>query len=189
MGLYDTIRRVVMSTLFASTLVFGGNSAGLDINDVDLELFADVDLQNFAGYTGGTEYYMHLRYLHTENNLFQVGFTGENSIPSVENLTLGLGLGSVYGDTFMALPLLIQGRYTFPLNTQTALSLLLSFAYAPPVLSFRDADSYQEFRVGTDIEVIESIHIFAGYRDIRTNYQNFDMTFNDSFYAGLKFDF
>ncbi|HHE05533.1 MAG TPA: hypothetical protein ENK90_00235, partial [Epsilonproteobacteria bacterium] len=87
-------------------------------------------------------------------------------------------------------PLMAKGVYTLPLNDSIpTTSLSLEASYAPSVLSFRDAESYTDLRLEVDMEVISNVHVFTGYRNIDTEYENYDKTFNNSFYGGLKLSF
>ena len=94
----------------------------------------------------------------------------------------------------MALPLLGRVKYILPFDSDIPTTLLFaSFAYAPSALTFSDGDTYSEFRAEADMEVISNIHVFAGYRNIDTDYEYADYTeeynLNDSFYGGLKLSF
>jgi len=134
---------------------------------------------------------LNVSYLHVDaDNMAMVGFSGENSLQGIEGLTLAFGAKCIFAEDFIALPLIARAAYLLPLNSSVPpTSLAASFAYAPSVLTFEDADTYSEFRFEADMEVITNIHIFAGYRNIDTNYEAGDYNFNDSFYAGMKLSF
>jgi len=127
----------------------------------------------------------------------------------MEGLSLGLGARFVYLEEFMALPLEAQASYavTFSDNIPAA-SFSASLLYAPSVLSFDDAESYFEFRAEAAMEVINSVSLYVGYRDIETDYLAGtsggrcsytcehigddavrEETFNSSFYGGIKVSF
>lgn len=185
------IKKLFFSTLLTLGLLQAQNSIGLDINDKDLEVLAAIDLNTFAEYSDSTTYLLDGYYLRTDgNNLFAVGISGENSFQGMEGLTLGFGARFVFADNFTALPLFGKVTYTLPLiDTIPTTSLGASFAYAPSVLTFSDGESYTEFRLEADMEVIQNIHLFAGYRNIDTEYKIYTKTFNDSFYGGMKLSF
>ena len=186
----ESFRRVLLGTLFAGTMVFAESSIGLDINNDDVELLGAVDLNRYIGYSDSTHYLIEANYLHADDNLLAVGIIGQNRLQGAPNLTLGLGIKTVFTDDFAALPFTARAIFRLPFGPAVPpTSLRGSFAYAPSVLSFGDADSYKAWRVEADMEVIHAIHIFAGYRDIDTNYETYDRNFNDSFYAGMKLNF
>ena len=186
-----TLKNLLLATFFLSTTLHAENSIGIDINSDDVEVLASINLNSLADYANGTTYILDVNYLHTDgDNMTRIGFSGQNTLQGVEGLTLAFGLKGVLASDFMAFPLVAKGVYTLPLNDSIpTTSLALSVAYAPSVLSFRDAQSYSDFRLEADMEVISNVHIFTGYRNIQTEYDSEDKTFNDSFYGGLKLSF
>jgi hypothetical protein len=183
-------KRIFLTLFLASSFSLAENSIGLDINNDDLELLGSIDMNALTGYADGTQYLLTVDYLHADDNLLSVGLIGQNTLQGIPNLTLGLGAKTVFTDNYAALPLLAKGIFRLPLNdTIPPTSLSATFAYAPKVLSFRDAKSYQEFRLEADMEVINNIHLFTGYRNIDTDYEAYNKNFNDSFYGGLKLSF
>ena len=186
-----TIKKLLLSSLLLTGSIQSQNSIGIDINSDDVEVLGSVNLNTLANYANGTTYILDIGYLHTDgNNMTSVGVSGENTLQGREGLTLAFGLKGVIADDFLAFPLMAKGVYTLPLNHSVpTTSLTLSLAYAPSVLSFREAESYSDFRVEADMEIISNVHVFTGYRNIKTNYEKNDHTFNNSFYGGLKLSF
>ncbi|MDQ7047930.1 MAG: YfaZ family outer membrane protein [Sulfurovum sp.] len=185
------LKQLFFTSVLSLSLLQAQSSVGLDINDEDLEILVSIDLNSFADYSDSTSYLVDGYYLNTDgDDLFALGISGQNTFQGVEGLTLGFGAGLVFADDFMALPLFGKVLYTLPLiDTIPTTSLGATFAYAPSVLTFDDAQSYTEFRFEANMEVIQSIHLFAGYRNIETEYKRYDKTFNDSYYAGMKLSF
>ncbi len=185
------IKKILLSTFLSFALLHAQSSIGLDINNEDLEVVAAIDLNAFADYSDSTTYLVDGYYLNTnDGNLFAIGLSGENSFQGLEGLTLGFGARFVFADNFTALPLFGKAIYVLPLiDTIPTTSIGASFAYAPSVLTFTDGESYTEFRLEADMEVIQNIHLFAGYRNLDTEYKTYDKTFNDSFYGGMKLSF
>ncbi len=185
------LKKLILTTLLATGLLYAENSVGIDINNEDVELLASINLNTLADYANGTTYILDVTYLHTDgDNMTTVGFSGQNSLQGVEGLTLAFGAKVVFVSDFMALPLMAKAAYTLPLNDSIpTTSLMASFAYAPSVLTFRDGEACSELRIEAGMEVISNIHLFAGYRNIDTDYEVGDHNFNDSFYGGLKLSF
>jgi hypothetical protein len=185
-----TFKKLLLTSLFLVNILHAENSLGININSDDVEVLASVNLNSLTNYADGTTYILDLSYLHADDNLLAVGISGQNAFQSLEGLTLAFGLKGIMADEFLAFPLTAKAVYRLPLNAMIPpTSLITSFAYAPSVLSFQDAESYTEFRVEADMEVISNIHIFTGYRNIDTEYERTDKTFNSSFYGGLKLSF
>jgi len=186
-----TFKKLLLATCLLTGVTQAENSIGIDINSEDVEVLASINLNTLADYANGTTYILDVNYLHTDgDNMTRIGFSGQNTLQGVEGLTLAFGLKGVFASDFLAFPLMAKGVYVLPLNDSIpTTSLALSVAYAPSVLTFRDADSYSDFRVEADMEVIANVHLFTGYRNIATNYDKGDQTFNNSFYGGLKLSF
>jgi len=186
-----TMKKLFLSTLLLVNIMYADNSIGIDINKNDVELFASLNVNTLASYTDGTVYVFDIDYLHLDNNnMTQVGFYGQNNLQGIESLTFALGLKGVLASDFLAVPLFVKGSYRLPLiDAIPPTSLAVTFALAPHVLSFREAKSYTEWRVEADMEVVPNVHAFTGYRNLNTEYNDYDKTFNDSFYLGVKFSF
>jgi len=186
-----TIKKLLLATFLLTSSIQSQNNIGLDINADDVEVLGSINLNTFADYANGTTYILDVNYLHTDgDNMTSVGVSGQNTFQGVEGLTLAFGLKGVIADDFLAFPLMVKGVYTLPLNHSIpTTSLTLNLAYAPSVLSFREAESYSDFRLEADMEMISNVHIFTGYRNLKTNYEEGDKTFNNSFYGGLKLSF
>ena len=190
------IRKLLLSTLFFTGIISAESSIGLDINSDDVEILGTYSLNSTLGYTGGTSYLIDVSYLHNDiDDLFTLGFIGENPLEAAPGLIFGFGLKTAFSKDFMAFPLLGKVKYILPFDgDMPTTSLLASFAYAPSVLTFLDGDTYSEFRTEADIEMISNIHVFAGYRNIYTDYDlannpKGEYQLNDSWYGGLKLSF
>lgn len=185
------IKKLLLSTLLLTGSINAGGSIGLDINSEDVELLGAYSFNDNIGYTGGTNFIIDAGYLHNDkDDLFTLGLYGENSLEAAPGLIFGFGFEAAFAEDFMAIPLLGKVKYILPFDSDIPTSsLLASYAYAPSVLTFSDGESYSELRLEGDVEVISNIHVFAGYRNIDTDYVDFDYKLNDSFYGGLKLSF
>lgn len=185
------LKKLCFASLFSLGLLHAQSSIGLNINNEDLEVDASIDLNALTYYSDSTSYTLDASYLHTDgDNLATLGVSAQSTLQGVQGLALGLGIKSVFTDDFIAIPFVAKARYTLPFSYSIpTTSLATCFAYAPPVLTFSDGDNYMEFRVEADMEVITNIHIFTGYRNIDTEYDTYDKTFNNSFYGGMKLSF
>jgi hypothetical protein len=182
-------RTLLIAALLLSGLLHA-SGFGLNINSDDAEFHASADINEAFGMHTSSRYDIHASFLHSDENLFKIGFGATNTIEGADSFSFGVGVEAVFADDYAALPLYGKIGWILPLDEpvpQTALSLYAAFA--PSVLSFSDADSYSEFRFEVDSEVIDHIHIYAGYRNIDTDYENYDYNFNDGWYGGVKFSF
>ena len=186
-----TIKKLLLATFLLTSTITAETSIGIDINNEDVEILGELNFNSLADYSSGTTYILSASYLHTDgDNMTTLGFSGQNTLQGVEGLSLAFGAKVIFASDFMALPLMAKAVYALPLNYSIpTTSLVTSFAYAPSVLTFLDGETYSEFRLEADMEVISNVHIFTGYRNIDTDYEAGDYNFNDSFYAGMKLSF
>jgi len=184
-------KKLFLITFFSFGLLHAqNNNIGLNVNDEDLEVSASVDFNTLVYYSSSATYTLDASYLHADgDNLSTFGVNAKNTFQGVEGLAFGVGIKSVFADDFFAIPLSAKVIYTLPFYNIPTTSLSTSLAYAPSILSFRDAESYTEFRAEADMEVVTNIHLFTGYRNIKTEYDINDRTFNNGFYGGMKLNF
>jgi hypothetical protein len=180
--------------LFGFILLIGmlqASSIALNVNTNDVELEGKIDITSTIGYGSGTTYFLGGDYLHTDSdNLLKITFGASNTLSGAEGLSLTLGLEGVFGDNYVAMPFFGEATLRLPLDEPIpATTLSTKLSYAPSVLSFVDADQYLEYRFQADMEVISNIHIYGGYRNIDTDYVNYNHNLNDSWYGGLKIRF
>lgn len=185
------LKKLFITSLLSLGFLHAQSTIGLNINDEDLEVQAAIDLNTFTNYSDGTTYLISGYYLHTDtDNLLALALSGESALQGVEGLTFGLGVRSIFTDNFVALPFFGKATYVLPFDHGIpTTSVGASLAYAPSVLTFREGESYKEFRMEADMAVVQNIHLFVGYRNIDTEYDRHDKTFNDSFYGGMKLSF
>jgi hypothetical protein len=183
------MKHLLLSTFLVSSSLYAG-SLGLNINNEDVELQTIVDMSSAIGYNG-VNYLISADYLHTDNDdLFKVGFGASNTFKGASGLTLTLGLETVFGDDYAALPFFTEATLHLPLDEDIPATYLSArLDYAPSVLTFSDAEKYLEYRLEASVEVIDHVFVYGGYRNIDTDYESYDYTLNDSWYGGLKIGF
>lgn len=199
------LKKSILLSLMSATLLFAETGAGININEDDMELEATLDSRNLAFMQNTSTI------LQAESNILNidsktqsatllgVGIGATNKFEGVRGVELTFGAKAIWSDTdddgddtFMALPLMAKIRYTFPplMFHIPPVAVEGKVLYAPGALSFADAETYSEFRASVDIEMIPSIKVYAGYRNIHTEYiDGSDFTFNTGFYAGLKYTY
>jgi len=192
---------MVKKILFISLLtlpLFAGERAsfGLNINNKDLEVEGRSSLANQLNSLMYRNYYIDGNFIKSDDdNLFGVGFYVENSPQGHSNLTFGIGLRSIFSSNdkldknFVAIPIEVNAKARMYLGNLPKSALGVKLAYAPSPLTFSDGDSYFEYRIEVDMNVIENIDLYVGYRDIDTDYKVKDINFNSSLYGGFKFLF
>ena len=194
------LKKVGIIAVLASGILLAESGVGLNINEQDLEIEGVLDSRNLqALQTSSTIYQADFTFLNDNEHaqLLGAGVGATNKVEGVDGLELTLGakfIGAEVGnENFTALPLSIKARYQLPplMYNIPPIAIEGKILYAPKALSFGDSEKYTEYRLSADIEVIENVRIYAGYRNIKTGYKNFgnNYLFNNSFYGGLKFSY
>lgn len=189
-------KKLMISTLLSSALLFAESGIGLNINAQDLEVEALLDSRNLeALQTSSTIYQADVNYLSEDekNQLIGIGIGATNKVEGLEGLEMTLGIKGVWAELgnedFTALPLFGTIRYVFPplMYNIPPVSVEGKLVYAPKVLSFGSSEEYRELRFSAAMEVIENTSIYTGYRNIHTKHDKVgNRLFNNSFYGGLK---
>ncbi len=193
------LKKIVFIALISS-VAFGAHQVEVNVNDKEVEGQIRLDM----GRMGSLAHtYVGARFLNGDNNnsqtiadpnaLVEVSFMAQNDVTGVRGLKIGLGFKGEFtkidGQSYAAIPLGIEAELKLPLNSPIAFYLGGALYYAPSALSFKGADDYLETRIHLDAEPIENARIEVGYRQIDTNLKNRSVTYNDSWYFGLRLDF
>lgn len=170
----------------------------VNINNEDIEAELKFDMGQFNSQLDVDSIYIGGRYIYADkkgdaDELIEISYLMQKPLQKMPDLRIGIGFklnySSVHSYDFVSLPLGLEARYRLPLDTIVPLYVGSKLYYAPSVLSFSDADSYFEWKVNMDIEVIERGLITLGYRYIDTDYQRSDVKFNRAAFVGFKFVF
>ena len=193
------LQKIILLGLSTSVLLMADGGIGIDFNqDVfELEGVLNLEKQNHKE-TTGTKFQLDFNYMDNEDapkTIYGIGIGATNRIDSIEGLELTLGTKYIGGnldeeEDFSALPLMVKARYDLSslISTVPSASIELKALYAPDALSFGESKKYSEFRISTDVEVMDNVVIYGGYRNIRTDFNDIsDKTFDNNLYAGLKF--
>jgi hypothetical protein len=189
-------KKIALTTLFTSALLMAESGVGININDEDLEIEGILDSRNLAALqTTSTIYQADFNFLNinSDKKLFGAGIGATNKLEGVEGVELTFGAKFMWAEVgkedFTALPLMAKIRYEFPplMYNVPPVAIEAKGLYAPAALAFGDSEKYSELRVAADIELIENVKVYAGYRNIHTGYKGVeDYLFDNSYYAGLK---
>jgi len=188
--------KMALTTLLTSAILFAESGVGLNINDKDLEIEGILDSRNLQSLqTSSTIYQADVNFLNVneEAKFVGVGISATNKLEAVEGVELSFGTKLIWAElgkeNFSALPLMLKVRYTFPplMFKIPPIALEGKALYAPKVLAFSDAEEYREIRLNAEIEMIENVSIYTGYRNIHTKYDGIkNNLFDTGFYGGFK---
>ncbi len=191
-------KKLLIVALFCGSFVYASEKAsfGLNINSDDLEIEGRVSMATRSHSLEYRNFFIDGNFIKGDNdNLYGVGFYVENSPAGYPNIEFGIGLRSIFSSNdildkdFVAVPIQVSAKARMYLGNIPKSSLGVKFAYAPSPLAFADADNYLEYRIEADMQVIQNIDIYLGYRKIETNYDKADVDFNSAGYVGFKFIF
>lgn len=197
------LKKLGLSILLSCASLFAMHSAEININNEDLEVAGKLDLGQINNSIEPDTVFVGLKLLNgheahsseenTDNGTYiDFNFLMMNELPA-KGLSIGLGVKLNYSDSFnqdfISVPLGIEFKYKIPATNLIPLYLSANAYYAPSVLSMSDAESYFEYRINFDIEVIRNGSITVGFRSLELNYENIDYNYNKSAYIGFKFRF
>jgi len=189
-------KKIALTTLSTSVLLLAESGVGININNEDLEVEGIVDSRNLAALqTSSTIFQADLNFLNinSDRKLFGAGLGATNKLEGIDGVELTFGAKLIWAEVgdedFVGLPLMAKVKYSFPplMYNIPPVSIAGKALFSPTALSFGDSEKYSEFRVSVEMEVIENVNIYAGYRNIHTEYLDIEKSlFDNSFYAGLK---
>ena len=185
------------------------HTAEININNKDLELDAQIDIGQFNDAVEPDTMFVGVKFFnadaeHSDNEYadidpyYEVSFLMMRPVGN-QGLKIGLGVKLNYTEItlpefnsnkdFMTIPLGLEADYKLPFKGYFPMHLSGELYYAPSVLSFSNADSFFEYRMSCELEVIDNGRVIFGYRSLDTNYENMDFSYNSSWYVGFKVKF
>ena len=190
-------KKTVMATLLASSILSAESGGSININDKDVEVEATLDSRNLASFqTSSTLFLADANLLSSDSQkLLGLGLSANNKVEGLIGVEMSFGVKFIWAevgankDNFTSIPLMAKVRYTLPplMFNIPPVGVEAKGLYSPGSLSFGNAEGYSEFRFSGDIEMIENVKIYVGYRNIHTKYNGLSRDlFDTGFYAGLK---
>jgi len=194
------LKKIILMALISSG-AYAAHQIEANVNDKEVEGQIRLDMGRMGNAMSNT--YIGARFLNGDNNnsqtindpdpLMEVSFMVMRPIQGVPGLKLGLGIKGEYtgidGRRYAAIPLGAEVELRLPINAPFPVYLGGALYYAPSALSFKEGDGYLETRIHLDVEPIDSGRFEVGYRKIDTDLKNTNITYNDSWYFGMRLDF
>ncbi len=138
-------------------------------------------------------FYADFNLINDNDTMFGAGVYVENSFYNYQPLSFQVGVRSVFsdhgGDNFIAIPIIFGFKHKFYAGNIPIGAVGAKVAYAPSPICFQDAQKYLETRVEATMQIIENVEIYAGYRNINTDYEEYPLNYSDSGYIGFRFIF
>ena len=189
-----------VTLLSASALTaFALNTGEININNKDLEISGKFDVGQFNDAVEPDTMFVGAKFLnadadHSDDDradldpYFEANFLMMRPI-GTQGMKIGMGVKANFTQDFMTIPLGLEFAYKLPVNGFLPMHLNGELYYAPSVLSFSDADSFLEYRLSLDLEIMKHGSVTFGYRSLDTNYESADFTYNSYAYIGFKINF
>ncbi len=194
------LKKLLLSLALGTSLL-AMHDASLNLNNDDIEVKGNIDLGELNQSDYPDTYFLTLGFLDVDNKestdpLLSAGFMLRQDITGAQGLKFGIGMTGVYtkvaNESYAAVPINAELAYTLPIDFAMPVILSGRLAYAPSVLSFKDADRYFEGRAELGLQIVEQGTLFIGYRKITTDFEDNrggDYTYNDTGYIGFKVRF
>ena len=187
-------RKSILIILTLSLPLFSYDSVSINVNADCVEIEGNRDITGYISNDGTTSYNLEANYLnHTYHYLFGTGISASGSVNQIDGLEFALGAKFIMSDnkqdSFFAIPLMAKAIYKLPIDDIPSSHISAKFLYAPSSLSFSDALSYSEFRIQADVNIINNISLFSGYRTIDTEYEEYGKSIDKSMYGGVEMKF
>jgi len=189
-----------VTLLSASALTaFALNTGEININNKDLEISGQFDVGQFNNAVEPDTMFVGAKFLnaeaeHSDNDqasldpYFEANFLMMRPIGN-QGMKIGMGAKLNFTKDFVSLPLGLQFAYKLPVGNLFPMYLNGEIYYAPKALAFDKGDSFLEYRLSYDLEIMKHGYITLGYRSLDTNYESFDFTYNSYGYIGFKINF
>jgi hypothetical protein len=187
-------KKSILIILIFSSSLFSSDTIALNMNSDSVEIEGSRDITGYISSDGTTHYNVEASYLnHTYHYLFGTGISASGEVSQIDGLKFALGAKFIMSDnkqdSFFAIPLMAKAIYKLPIDEIPLSYVSAKFLYAPSSLSFSDALSYSEFRIQADVEIIDNISLFSGYRTIDTEYEEYGKSIDKSMYGGVEMKF
>ncbi len=189
------MKKLVFLTLLCSIHLFAFQrfAFGLNVNSEAVEFEAKANIAPLTSDPVFRNFYADINLMNDDDTLFGAGLYVENVFYNYPPLLFEVGLKTLFtqyqDDDFWALPILFGFKHkiyngNIPIGTIGA-----KVVYAPSPLCFQDADTYTEYRLEATVQIIENVEIYAGYRNIDTDYELEKINYSNSGYVGFRFIF
>ena len=188
------LKKILLGTLLFSSVAFAQNEIEANINEDSYEISVDAYLNDYYMLNDNSKYFLGFKVLGVDKDsqenkkLWSMNAKVMNQSSNGYGFNFGLGLKGLVADADKDMSVVAFGifvEYAF----YDALNINASYHYAPEVLTFSGGKNYKETRIALDYELVNNGFITVGYRDIETEFDDSNVNFDDSAYAGFKFKF
>jgi len=189
------MKKLIFLVLILGTQLFATQrfTFGINVNQDAVEFESKVSMAPLLSNPIYKNFYADFNLINDDDTLFGAGLFVDNTFYSYQALSFQVGLRTIFtsngNDDFFAMPILFGFKHKVYFGNLPVGSLGTKIVYAPSPLTFQDATKYLEWRIEGTIQIIENVEIYAGYRNIDTDYDRSNVNYNDAAYVGFRFVF
>ena len=177
-------------------------SCGVNAQTASITLSESSAQLGYGFLVGGHQYgrtELGVDFLYNSDNVFLIDTSLQvfDEVGSkVKGLVAGIG-GKLYGATLKdakdvnreILALGVGGMLRYSLPQEKRIILGIDGYYAPPIVSFMDADRFYEIAGRLQYEVMAQASAYLEYRQYTMEYKNKDFDIEDTFRVGMEINF
>ena len=159
------LRKILAISLISVTSIAAADTLDIGLSNTTAQFKYGVA----SGLAGKSEVYGELMYNDKNSVIGGVGLLVANDEMKVPGLTIGIGakaLASTIKDSprtnSSAIALGAQVRYELPAERRVAFSG--EGYFAPKIITFGDADRYQQYGARAEFSISSQLQVYAGYR-------------------------
>lgn len=171
-------RVLAVSLLIASPAVLA-DSLDVNLNNNAAAFKFNSSASDFI--EGNSEIYGGLAYNDKNNMFFDAGLIVKGGEEDSPGLSIGVGVKAVFGiihpDNFpnttnTGSALAVGGQAVFALPTPTRIAVVADYYASPKIMSFADAERFNQFGARVEVEVSPQANVYFGYREIGFGIKN-----------------
>lgn len=174
-------RLCVVSLLFISPAAFA-DSLNVNLNNNAAQFQFNSSASDFI--EGNSELHAGVVYNDNSNMFIDAGLMvrGGGEEEGAPGLSVGVGVKGVFGSIQPAAGVVgsastvsgigVGGELTFALPTTTRVAFVAEYFAAPKIMSFADAQRFNQFGVRVEFEVSPQARVYVGYREIGFGVRN-----------------
>lgn len=162
------LRKILAISLMSVTSIAAADTLDIGLSNTTAQLKYGVP----GGVAGKSEMYAELAYNDANSVLGGVGLLVANDETSVPGLTIGIG-AKVVAATVKAVPkrknasaLAVGAQVRYELPAERRVAFAGELYLAPKIISFGDANRYQQFGARAEFSISPQMQVYAGYRKI-----------------------
>jgi hypothetical protein len=161
------LRKILAISLISVTSVAAADTLDIGLSSKTAEFKYGVP----SSLAGKSEIYAELMYNDDHSVIGGAGLLVANDELQVPGLTIGIGVKGVVATikttpSYKASAVALGAQVRYELPAERRIAFAGEVYYAPKIITFNDADSYQRFGARAEFSVSPQVQVYAGYRKI-----------------------